>query len=135
MPNGIPPDDSQIPDDEVLYRRITIRQVKRKGTRIERVGSNAFDDSSDGSDCSVHLESKLAECALKPDSVLKGYEDRCGLAMVTAGEVRELGFGVLYTPEPEWPAHGSLTGEKDHPGRQKRLAKLAKVVIDPPDTL
>lgn len=134
MPNGSPPDDKVISDDDLLYRRITIEQVKRdrQTGRILRLGSNAFDDSNDGDPCSVHLGSKLVEAGLEPASILIGNEHRCGLAEVTVRDVRELGYGVLFAPLVDWPAHASLTGDKGNPRRQRDLARAARIVIDPP---
>ena len=133
MPNGSPPDDPDIPHDEILYRRVTSHQVKWRNGSLERVGKNAFDDSSDGTHCSIHLGSKLDENGLTPESLLAGYEDRCGLARFTAGDARGCGFGVLYSPElPHEPAHGSLTGDKTPSKPRKDLAKKASMVVIPP---
>lgn len=134
MPSGAP-DDPSVHDEDILYRRIIIDQVKRRrsdGT-IERVGSNAFDDSSDGSPCSVHLHSKLVEAGLDWDSVLAGYETRAGLAWIQVGEARALGYGVVPTPRDGEPGHADLTGDKDTPSRQKQLAKKAIIKVSPPE--
>lgn len=134
MPSGVP-DDSAVSSEDLLYRRITINQVKRRkhDGKIERVGSNAFDDSSNGSPCSVHIDSRLRAAGLDRESVLEGYEKRAGLASLRVGDARDLGFGVVPTPTPDEPGHADLTGDKDSPSRQKQLAKKAEILIPPPE--
>lgn len=131
MSGGDFSDDQGIPDEETLYRRIHPLQVKRRpdGT-IERIGSNAFRDSSDGSPCSIALASKLVEHGLEPGDLLRGYE-HMGLASFTAGQARECGFGLLHTPKDGEPAHGDLTGDKRAQKPRRRLAALARLLQEP----
>lgn len=125
-----PEDDKSIPAEEVLYRRVTAEQVHSDAGGAMRVASNAFRDSSN-SPCSIVLGSKLAELGRPPESVLRRYENRCGLVRFTAADARACGFGVLRSPVADEPAHGYLTGRKSH-GPCKQLGKRAVIVIPPP---
>jgi hypothetical protein len=132
MPADPAPDDPAIDDEEIIYRRVHSRQVKwgSDGT-VERVGSNAFEDSFDGSYCSIALASMLVANGLDPLSLLDGYE-HMGLISFTARDARDCGFGVLPTPKlPDEPAHGDLTGDKGPQSPRRRLAKRAAVIRPP----
>ncbi len=124
--NGIR-DDPEIPGDELLYRRVTLEQV-----RMGQANSNAFHDSTrDRTWCSIGLGSKLAEYKLTPTEMLKGYESTCGLVELTAQEARDAGMGVAWTPRDGEPAHGSLIGKKTQ-GTRRKLARASRLILQPP---
>lgn len=132
MSSSAEKDDEGITDSDIIYRRIASKHTKRnKATgAIERVGSNAFDDSKDGSPCSVHLHSALLAHRLPPESILRGHEG-WGIASLRVGDARALGFGIVRDSVPDWPAHCLLTGDKQDVKKQKSLARSAKVYRSP----
>ena len=123
-------DDTSIPDDAELWRRICPRWVvpDDNGGGL-RVSSAAFDNSNDGSPTSVLLAEIVEATDRAPSDVLTGFEGY-GLAAVTAGQARGCQQGVARDPLPEEPAHAFVFGKKTK--RAKRcLAKKAKWVIWP----
>ena len=127
-------DDLSIAGDEILYRRVPPQAVKRSPTTglAERAGSGDFEDSDDGTPCSIFIRSKLDENGLGLSDVLKGYEGKVGVAEFSAQDARDAGFGVVHRPDEEGgPAHGGLTGKKTQ-GARKKLAKATRIVVQPP---
>jgi hypothetical protein len=132
MADGAPPDDLAIPDEERLYRRLHFGQVSwNSDGSVKKVGKNAFQDSLDGSPCSIAIGGLLTSNGLEPNDLLAGHE-AFGLAVFTAGDARECGFGVVSTPRNNEPAHGDLTGDKDPAGPRRKLA--GKVIVLRPPT-
>jgi hypothetical protein len=133
--NSSPPrNDGKIPDTEALYRRVHFeRMIYDENLQRQRSSSAAWDDIT--GEISVYLGSALAAEALPPACVLDdhpGYR----LFVVTAGEARTLGFGVVSDPDPDEnhpraKCHGLLTGLlSGNPGRRqrKRLASASQLV-------
>ncbi len=128
----LPDNDPDIPDDEVLYRRVPEWQiVDSEEASGKRLAGNAFLDP-DPMGVSVFLRSELLRLRLGPRDVLQGSPSTWGVAAITAGRARSEGFGVRKREDPTAPlhscnpAHGELTGLR--PGNQgksqaKRLAR------------
>jgi hypothetical protein len=70
-----------------------------------------------------------AECVGGIDALLSGCEG-FGVASFTAGEVRQLGFGVVRDPDPAVPGHALVVGNKSH-GKRNRLARLCRLLRTP----
>jgi len=133
-PSSTPPeDDPSIADDDVLYRRVHPKQVKwdEAGVLAVRAGSGEFEDSEDGTGCSVAIKSVMEQHGLGISDLLRGYESEQGLAEFFARDARAVGFGVIHKPLASDPAHGELTGPKP-PSARKRLAKATRIVVQPP---
>jgi hypothetical protein len=131
MADGPPRDDPAIPDEECLYRRLHSSHVSwNPNGSVKKIGKNAFQDSSEESPCSIAIGGLLASNGLEPDDLLAGYPS-FGLAIFTAGDARECGFGVISTPRSNEPAHGNLTGDKGPAGPRRKLAGKARVLRPP----
>ena len=131
MPDPDYQDDRTIPDSERLLRRIFPGWYvpDPKVVLGRRVTSQAFQNASNGTGMSVHLASVLASLGLADQSVLRGY-DGYGLAQITAGLARQWGQRLARRPEPDWPAHAEVLGNKAKPV-QRAFAAAAKVLIEP----
>jgi hypothetical protein len=122
-------DDSTIPDDEDLWRRIPPWHfVFDENRGAVRPSSAAFDDDEDGQPMSVYL----ASAAAAPDIVLRGHAG-FALATITAGLARECQQALVRDPLPEAPSHAVVIGRKTH-GIRRRFAREAQWVISPPVT-
>ncbi len=120
--------DSDISDDEVLYRRVRNDQWN---WAEKRPSSAAFDDSGNGSPMSVALASLVRSAGQRPSDLLQGHP-KFGLVSLTAGQARALLLSVTANPPVSGePAHGWVVGKKTKSTR-RRLAKLCLVVIAPP---
>lgn len=118
------PDDPDIPDTEVLFRRLVSDWIVPSDQGRMRISSAAFL----GDELSVVLASLLQKQGRTVDSVLEGYPGR-SLCSVTAGLVRANGQGVIAdTRPPHDPAHGLVIGKKTKSIRS-RLARAALWVI------
>src|SRR5581483_2549406 len=120
-------DGEGIPDATELLRRIRPEVIvaDEKASTGYRLSTQAFEDSKDGTPCSVavrHLAKPVSEiCQQYP-----GY----GLASVTAGDGRQQQQGVCFWPDPDEPGHAYLFGNKSRSVR-KALAEAAKHVAGP----
>src|SRR5688572_7853502 len=102
-------DDPTITDDDELLRRIRPELIvpDQKSASGRRLSSAAFDDSSDGTPCSVNVRRE----ALAPETILAqekhgGYS----IASVTAHVPRSLKQTVLHWPDDEEPGHAYIAG-------------------------
>jgi hypothetical protein len=123
-------DDPNIPSTDRIYRRVPPNWIvfdENVGAR--RPSTAAFQDSSDGSAMSVHIQTLLAQNNLEPESALAGHPS-FGLVSFFAGLARELGFGIAPDPQPNDPAHGLVEGKKTE-GKRKRLRAAAAWVVLP----
>ena len=124
-PSAQPRDDLSIPDEAVIWRRIS-KDHYESDTR--RPSTAAFSDPSDGSSMS----------ATAPPSTLKAddYAQRWGayaVAEFTAGELRALGFGLTWvaTDPPDLdPYHVEIHGPKTG-SRKKKLKSLCRWAYEP----
>lgn len=116
-------DDSSIPDDETIYRRVPdvpdflapdLISGELKPTRT------AFQWDDDG--ISVHRSSTLEAEGLKPDSILrKSTQMVFGFAALVP---RSCGAGVIDDPQPDDPpagiAHALIQCEVPRPSKPRR---------------
>ncbi len=123
-------DDLSIPDDAVLWRRVTPEQcVKDTSSGEYRPSSAAFKDHPDGSPMSVLLADEVEASGRSAESVLAAYKGY-GLVAFTAGLVRELGLGIVRSPLDYEPAHAEVFGRKTRSVR-RTLARRCEWVIRP----
>src|SRR3546814_4548338 len=99
-------DDDDIPPDAILARRVYWRWVEWPDPE-ERLTSEAFSDSPDGTGTSVDI----VEGARLPEDSLVGHPGH-GLVTLTAADVRELGLGVIRVPQAGNVDHCQLQGRK-----------------------
>ncbi len=127
------PDDPAIPDEELLRRRLLrhANWIKADGT----LSSLPFQDRTTPERLvSVHRASIWTI-----DDVLKNYPG-VGVAEVTAGDARANQHDVAGDPLPEDPSHAVLVPTPALSSNSKRkeaaykLAKLARIVVEPPVT-
>jgi len=135
-------DDPSIPDDEILYRRLSfdggdwVLRDRISGERVRPV-SGGFDPDTDGvsvfrRDILLKLEPPLgpADVALRPDDIVVGF---------TVADVRQLRLGVRDDPwpkdvlDPEHPryaAHALVVG-LERLGRNARTKRQRKLTTVP----
>lgn len=119
-------DDSSIPDEVELWRRIPPTHVHLdKNLGQQRPASWAFSDDEDGEPMSV----VIARPGRDPRTVLEGHPSYA-LAAVTAGLVRECGLRITRQPLDEEPDHAVVSGRKTD-GVRRRLAKGSTWVVPP----
>jgi len=120
----LPPDDKGITDDTELWRRIPPDQM----TDDDQVpsGWRPSTGNFDKYEMSVVI---AAESVGGLDGLLSGWEG-FGVASFTAGEVRQLEFGVVRDPDPKLPGHALVVGNKSH-GKRNRLARLCRLIRVP----
>lgn len=119
-------DDSTIPDDAKLWRRIPPRWFHHdESLGRSRPAKAAFDDDPDGSPMSVVIAAE----ALGPDAVLAGHEGYA-LAAFTAGLARACGLQITRAPTEDQPAHALAAGRKTDSVR-RRLARGSQWVVPP----
>lgn len=127
-----PVDDVSIDNSTLLYRWVAPAHIRRTEAGLEcRDGAFKNFPNPETLCMSIVLDDTLRAHEREPDSILvtrPGY----GLVALTAGEVREAEQQrVLRSPRPEELAHGDVWGEKTA-GRRRRLAQMARWVIQPP---
>jgi hypothetical protein len=140
QPEG-PANDLDIPDEDVLLRRLSDSGPNMIAwdleTRQPRPSSGAFKPDDDG--VSVYRLMVLTEAGLTPDDVVR--EPLNVVVGLGAGDVRSLGLGIRNDPwpqdidEPEHPrnvAHALITGlellgKKQRIRRQRELTMLESV--------
>ena len=121
-------DDSSIPDDAELWRRIRLDAISVKNQDGREIPSSAaFDDSSDGTPMSVALATVL----LSPGRLIEGQRCPCGVASFMAGQARALGLRICRDDSgASYPGHAYVAGEKTRRAR-RALAKSCTWVISP----
>ncbi len=128
----MPPDDPDIPDDAVLLRRIFPGfYVEQDG--VVRLSSQAFDDPRDGSSMSVWVLARLLVAGISTSHVLAGFDGH-GLVALHAGQVRGLGFGITWVPDPTDGLRGHAHAEvhcRKTPGQKRRLRDVCTHVAGP----
>lgn len=127
-----PYDDTSIDNSTLLYRWVAPAHIRRTEDGIEcRDGAFKNFPNPETRCMSIVLDDALRLQQREPQSILSlrpGY----GLVALTAGEVREMEHQrVLRSPRPEEPAHGDVWGDKSA-GRRRRLAQMARWIIQPP---
>lgn len=119
-----PADDSAIPDDATLLRRIYPGWYVGSGEET-RLSKQAFEDPKDGSSMSVWIRERLVEFGLSAEDVLAGYQEY-GLVSLTAKQVRDAGFGVTWAPDPADGTRGMAHAEvhcSKSPSKRKHLVQ------------
>lgn len=123
-------DDASISDNEVVLRRISERAyIFDENLGRLRPSSQAFLQNGPEGLVSVYLESETTHSAVAAE----GPEPY--LAAITAGELRELGLGIVRDPSSGGPGHCEITGRKTR-GILNRIARQAQWVPEyaPPGT-
>jgi hypothetical protein len=123
-------DDSTIPNEAILWRRIHADQVvadRNVDPPRLRPTSDVFQDSSDMTPMSV----VLADPQRRPESILDLHQDD-GIASFTAEAARAHGLRICAADRdpPNDPAHTYVAGQKTASVR-KRLARASYVEILP----
>ncbi|HEX8843078.1 MAG TPA: hypothetical protein VF791_00330 [Pyrinomonadaceae bacterium] len=119
-------DDTNIPSDSVLWRRIPpwhYRYDENVGDK--RPSTASFEDDMDGAPMSAYL----AEECREPEVALEGHEG-FGLVAFTAGFARELGLKIVRQTVPGPPGHVVIVGKKTDSIR-KKLKKKSEWVRRP----
>lgn len=133
-------DDLSISDEDRIFRIIpAFFKYDDEGT-ISGIESQAFQDASPETTIeygypavgmSVHVESIIQTCGLSPaDHLLVGKYSESGLAVLTVGQIREIGQGLVLKPEPDLPAHAlafTMEGSKKNRRMRQRLSELADI--------
>ena len=123
MPEGEQPDDKTIPDEAVIWRRVTPDQVKTTDDGFIPTPS-AFRDSSDSP------MSAILAAGSSTDRALAACPDN-GVVGITAGELRALGQRIIRDPVEGEPAHLLVAGRKPRGGFQKKVSKAATWIVYP----
>src|SRR4051794_482189 len=121
-----PTDDSTIPDEALLWRRVPRRHWVPDETLGMRPSSAAFEDDSDTETMSV----VLASAGRNPHTAVANLP---GFALVAlfAGHLRAWGQGVIRDPLPGDPAHCLVVGDKRRKSVRRQIAAGAIWVIHP----
>ena len=143
-PGTVYEDDLAIGDHERLFRKVRAGSFKSDGEgSMTSIQSDAFQDASvrmtkqygyPAVAMSVHVESVMQSHNLSPDALLAGESEDWGLAVLTVGEIRNQGQGIVLKPEPDLPAHALVftkQGSKKNGRVRKNLSGLAAVLLEP----
>jgi len=123
-------DDSSIPFDEILLRRIPGSWTVWDDNKNDvRPSSQAFSDHPDGTPMSVFLAGELTAAGQRPETILAGH-DGFSLVSISVGLVRDLGLTVRRRPLPNTVGHAEVCGKKTTRIR-KELAREALWVVRP----
>jgi hypothetical protein len=124
-------DDSTIPDDSFVFRRMRPDDHKYDPS-IGRVRptSNSFDDHPQRGPVSVDLGCETEGRGEPEAAALRGHQGY-HLVKIRVGDIRELGLGVVRKPGGDNPCHGLITGRKSGSAK-KKLARRAEWVLPPP---
>ena len=123
-------DDVTVLDDALLWRRVH----EDFWERVEggwRISSSAFDNSSDGSGMSVHLEAVAVAEGVLLERLLPEPQEQYGVVVLTPACVRTNRQIIVREPEPDDPTHAEVIGSKPTKVR-KRLRDGASVLRVPP---
>ena len=123
-------DDPTIPDDSFVYRRIRPGEHKYDN-REKRVIPNSgnFSDHPQKGPVSVDLGCEMEARGEPETAALKGHEGY-HLVKIPVCAVRELGLGVMRTPDEGNPCHGEIAGHKSK-ATMRKLARKATWVVPP----
>lgn len=126
-----PADDPSVANPTLLYRWVAPAHIRHTATGVEcRDGAFKNFPNPETRRMSIVLEDTLRAHNREPNTILE-HRPGYGLVAVTVGEVRELEQQrVLRSERPEELAHGDVWGDKP-PARRRRLAQLARWIIEP----
>ena len=117
-------DDQEIPDSEVLYRRIAPVWVEPDPISGERrLTSAAFQNQQGHEAFSVHRSTLI-----NPENVVAPFPGY-GVVCFTAGEARSLGQGVTPEPTIDDPSHAHVIGRKTG-GVKNKFRSIAIWIVD-----
>ena len=126
-------DDTSVPDGAVIWRRLhwnnTAPDERDPGRR--RLSSAAFeDDHRDKSGMSVHLPG-TGETFL--DYLHAIGRDTDGIAEITVGDLRALGYGLRSRPESNDPRHYEVLPypPPSKKGKRTAICRIARLVREP----
>lgn len=113
------PDDPTIDAETILWRWIRPDVIVTDPKRPSgwRLSSQAFEDSKNGTPCSIALRDETWSA----EEVLARFPNY-SIAQLTAGTARDRGQAVLRWPDANMPGHAYLAGAK----RKSVLRDLAK---------
>lgn len=117
-------DDSSIPDDAILLRRVPPSSVKSRQNDLIP-NSDVFNDP----EMSTHLVESAENIESSTEMVLRGHAEFF-LVKFTAGLVRGLGLSVVRAPIDADPNHVLVTGKTTR-GDRRRLARECEWVKPP----
>lgn len=124
------PDDETILDDARLLRRVPRGWVYRLADGGSRPFSGSF--KAKPGQLSVLAEPLLHERDLTYHNALDGLADRFLLVAVTAGQVRDLGLGIIRDPQADdglrGEAHALVTGRLSDEARDVLASACEKLV-------
>lgn len=115
-------DDPSVGDDAKLLRRLHpdwIREGRAEGSAFK----------ADATPDAIGTSVTLWQSDQDQENVLRGWE-HFGLVVVTMGECRAAGLGIVRTPLPDNPNHCELFGPSAKKPR-RRLSKAARWVKYP----
>jgi hypothetical protein len=116
-------DDPTIPDDSVVFRRVTPEWFKvDPGTGERRLTSAAFSDLGDAMSVAIGVD--LDADQHDAGEVIEGHPGY-GLVALPVGELRKLGLGVVRSPMEGELCHGDVHGKKTK-GTRNKLRVLAE---------
>ena len=119
-------DDKNIADNEDLWRRLPEYWVKYdEELQANRVTSQAFQDSTDGTPTSAFIASELNG----PEALLEGHTGY-GIGSLTAGTARGCKQGVTRHLKPEKPAHVFIFGLKTRVN-MRCMANKCEIIVVP----
>jgi len=98
-------DDSSIPDDALLWRRVHPKWLKKRDDNSLRVSSATFKDGR--REVSVHIASLTTL-----ETILAKYPGM-SVAKITAGAARRLGHTVTPQPKEDDPSHAIICPPAD----------------------
>ena len=125
--SALPPNDPSIADAVELWRRIPFRHwIPDPDTGGRRITSAAFQDDPDDSPISVVI---ATECTGGLNTLLAGH-DGFGVAVLTVGQVRQFGLGVIRHQDDSLPGHAHITGKKSR-SIERKLSTAARMIQDP----
>jgi hypothetical protein len=127
MPADYSDDKAGIPDDKELLRRIRPDVIvsDEKAVSGYRLSSQAFEDSNDGTPCSVSVRD-LAPPVEEICHRFGGYS----VGALTAGDARTYQQTVCFWADPDEPGHAYIVGPKTRSIR-RALAAAAKYIAGP----
>lgn len=120
-------DDPTIPNEDRLFRRVSIEQLVQEPDGSRRPSSAVFKDA----ELSVNIESLMVQQGRTPEDTLKNYP-RHYLTSITAEQVREHGHPIVKdTDPPHDPAHGLVLGKKKG-SFANAMVRAHKWIVAPP---
>jgi len=123
MADELPDDPENIPDEEVLLRRIhPVYLVENKERTGRRLSTAAFKNTTGTNSMSVQIKRFLDQAI----DALRGFDGQF-LVSFTAGFVRGLNprQGVTHCPTPDDDSHGDVWGAKPKGGVKEPLRQEA----------